>query len=232
MPPTSNDWRRPKNCRNWNWSRVNCAFVDTKSFSGAEARHHRVASRLVQLQSGRNFAADARRSCVALAAPNGLASQLAANGRCDCASSDVFARLSAAAELLERESELDVDVSSVPKKTRIAQGYNSAAFQQAQQVRQPMRLTLLCRVVQRYLDELSDLQIELDKISPNLKAVERYERVVERLVNQRVCLVVFTVVQESNDSVLEEARARAKAAADAFDAVRAQRTEKFNQAFQ
>jgi RecF/RecN/SMC N terminal domain len=66
-------------------------------------------------------------------------------------------------------------------------------------------------------DKIASLTAELEKLNPNMRAIERLESVEARL--------------KSTEKDFEDSRNAAKAARDAFNAVKAQRFELFNKAF-
>jgi structural maintenance of chromosome 1 len=66
-------------------------------------------------------------------------------------------------------------------------------------------------------EKIASLTTELEKLNPNMRAIERLETVESRLI--------------STEKDFEDSRAEAKAARDSFNAVKAQRFELFNKAF-
>ncbi|KAJ3940182.1 Structural maintenance of chromosomes protein 1 [Colletotrichum fioriniae] len=66
-------------------------------------------------------------------------------------------------------------------------------------------------------DKIASLASELEKLNPNMRAIERLESVESRLKN--------------TEKEFEDSRAALKAARDAFNHVKAQRYELFNKAF-
>jgi structural maintenance of chromosome 1 len=96
----------------------------------------------------------------------------------------------------------DIDFRGVPKARRVDTGVHSREYQQ---------------FAAQYVDELAGVQSELDKIAPNLKAIERFDKVVERL--------------HDTDTVLDAAQSKAKAATDAFNSVSEQRAARFTAAY-
>lgn len=104
--------------------------------------------------------------------------------------------------LLDAEDDVDVDFSRVPHSERCADGVGSPAYN---------RLDAQKRAREEAARD------QLARMAPNLKAIERFEDVVDRLAQ--------------TDEVLDAARERAKAATDAFNDVRQRRSAKFLAAY-
>lgn len=73
------------------------------------------------------------------------------------------------------------------------------------------------KIDEELLEKINTLRGELDKMAPNMRAVERLGDVEERL--------------KSTDQEFEEARIRAKKAKEEFAEVKQQRSDLFNKAF-
>jgi len=103
-------------------------------------------------------------------------------------------------DILEKEDEINLRFDTVPAKLRDLKDQNEFEA-----------------VNKRFIDNMKQIASELEKIAPNLKAINQLDGVTERL-------------QETNQE-FEEARQQAKEANDKYNELKEKRTKKFLEAF-
>lgn len=100
----------------------------------------------------------------------------------------------------EREDEIDIDYSDLPAK------------------RKELSIGQYEVVNNEYHDQIQNKQVALDKMAPNMKAIHRFDDVMER----------FKAINED----FEKARKNAKDSAEKFGVVKTKRYELFTKAFE